>query len=184
MGRYSDKALAAIRSTELVRTVPEPVPQGDCILGGIEDPDIRAEVAAFRDVLGGTLWLTTRPFKPADGAAWGKGAATRIFDEYRKVQARAPRQSLAEKEAAADRAREDRKAERKFRDERDDRIQAGWAKWCRWHAVDPVAANRYRAERLVESPDDETGWLFTFSSYRKARIPAELKKLVKKGVAL
>jgi hypothetical protein len=60
------------------------------LLAGIEDKDIRDEVAAFRDILGGKLIpLPQRnKFKPTSEKRWVKDTAAKVFAENCELQAK------------------------------------------------------------------------------------------------
>jgi hypothetical protein len=143
----------------------------------IEDDNVRAEILEFVKVFGGKLTLASASGRvpveldaPRVGLSGEqqrrKENADKVFSEHRKLQAeKYAGLTVEQKEEIARQAERAQKEARRAWVEEQRRIQAAWAKWCRWREVAPVAADRYRRDHA--GPDgDDTVWLTKFSSVR------------------
>jgi hypothetical protein len=95
-----------------------------------------------------------------------KENADKVFAEHRKLQAeKYAGLTVEQKEEIARQTERAQKEARRAWVEEQRKIQAAWAKWCRWREVAPAAADRYRRDHAGPGGDD-TAWLTKFSSVR------------------
>jgi hypothetical protein len=153
-----------------------PAGEGLDLIAHIEDPAVRAEVTEFQDILGGTLTLADSEFKPTSEAQWRKDAAGSIFAENHKLQTtQYAGMTVMQKQALADAAERREKDERLTWHKEQRQIQLGYAKWWRLRQVNVALADKWRAEHIDGSGDNN--WLLAFASLKSVggvKIPASL----------
>jgi hypothetical protein len=129
------------------------------------DPEARAQAEAFAQTLGAKIThVGSRnvpdPAIPRDAASswreWERRRNNRIFVRDRRSPA----------QAKADEAQEEQRRNDWLTYWR--KIARNWAKWCRWHNEDPLAADQYRREHAGVDGDDAC-WLEQFSDFRVPR---------------